>query len=88
MVAGRSSGGGDSRGGGLVAGQRLDLILLRSSSCGCVVPQVVSPYEVTFMDSFTWRSLCKEDLTEQEVSTHHPRQTWAAVRGDAHAVMG
>lgn len=30
--------------------------------------QVVSPYEINFLDSFTWRSLCKEDLTEEEVS--------------------
>lgn len=32
-------------------------------------PQVVSPYEVTFMDSFTWRSLCKIDITDAEVKS-------------------
>lgn len=30
--------------------------------------QVVSPYEINFLDSFTWRSLCKVELTEEDVS--------------------
>ena len=29
--------------------------------------KVVSPYEINFLDSFTWRSLCKVELTEEEV---------------------
>lgn len=29
--------------------------------------KVVSPYELNFLDSFTWRSLCKVELTEEDV---------------------
>jgi len=29
--------------------------------------KVVSPYEINFLDSFTWRSLCKVELTEEDV---------------------
>ena len=30
--------------------------------------KVVSPYEINYLDSFTWRSLCKVELTEEDVS--------------------
>jgi hypothetical protein len=33
-------------------------------------PQVVSPYEINFLDSFSWRSLCKVELSDDEVSHH------------------
>lgn len=31
---------------------------------------MVSPYEINFLDSFTWRSLCKVELTEEDVRTY------------------